>query len=84
MKKCGVCDNCLKQKNVDISNEEFTIITNRIMDSINGSLEIKSLLHQMDGVKREKVWKVLDFLQDEGRVIVDDQGFVKAVLLNVK
>ena len=55
------------------------MITNRIMDSINGATEIKSLLHQMDGLKRDKVWKVLDFLQDEGKVIVDDKGFVKAV-----
>ncbi len=77
MKKCGVCDNCLQQKNIHLSAEEFTRISNRIVECINGATEIKSLLHQLEGIKKDKVWKVLNYLQDEGKVIVNEKGWVE-------
>ena len=77
MKKCGVCDNCLQQKNIHLSAEEFVRISERILQTINGGTEIKSLLHQLEGFKKDKVWKVLDFLQDEGKVVVNEKGQVE-------
>lgn len=74
MKKCGVCDNCLLQKNLHLSTEEFTRISNRIVETINGATEIKDLLHRLEGFKKDKIWKVLDYLQDEGKVVVNEKG----------
>ncbi|MCW3112869.1 MAG: RecQ family ATP-dependent helicase [Segetibacter sp.] len=78
MKKCGVCDNCLQQKNLHLSTEEFTQISQRILQSINGATEIKSLLDQLHGIKKDKIWKVLDYLQDEGKIIVNEKGLIVA------
>lgn len=79
MKNCGVCDNCLHQKNIHLSTEEFARISESIIQSINGNtIEIKSLLIQLNGFKKDKVWKVLDYLQDEGKVTVNGKGWVEA------
>jgi hypothetical protein len=31
----------------------------------------------MTGIKKEKVWKVLDYLQAEGKVSVNEKGAIK-------
>jgi ATP-dependent DNA helicase RecQ len=77
MKKCGYCDVCLKQKNVELTNEEFTIITAKILESINGAVEIKHLIDQLKGFKKEKIWKVLDYMQNERKVIVNENGLLE-------
>ena len=76
MKKCGVCDNCLQQKNLTLTTVEFTLIASRIFESIKGATEIQLLLQQLQGLKRDKVWKVLDFLQEEGKILVNAKGVV--------
>ncbi|MDB5249108.1 MAG: RecQ family ATP-dependent helicase [Segetibacter sp.] len=77
MKKCEVCDNCLKQKNIELSTEEFNLISNRILTYMNGNtVEIPHLLSYLNSFKKEKVWKVLDFLQSEGKIIVNEKGIL--------
>ncbi|MGI8634122.1 MAG: RecQ family ATP-dependent DNA helicase [Segetibacter sp.] len=77
MAKCGYCDICLKQKNVELTREEFALISERIVQSISGAIEIKELLHQLEGIKKEKLWKVLDYLQDERKITVNEKGFIE-------
>ncbi len=78
MKPCGVCDNCLQQKNTVLSQEEFSKISERIFTHLaNRESEIDLLLQQMAGIKKEKVWKVLDYLQAEGKVSVNEKGAIK-------
>ena len=78
MRKCGVCDNCLRQKNLHLSTEEFKVIADQILNQIgDNKVEIKLLLNHISGYKKEKVWKVLDFLQDEGKLIVSGIGFIQ-------
>ncbi len=78
MQVCGVCDNCLQQKNTVLSQEEFTKISERIFTHLaNQETEIDFLLQQMTGIKKEKVWKVLDYLQAEGKVSVNEKGAIK-------
>jgi ATP-dependent DNA helicase RecQ len=75
MKKCGVCDNCLQQKNVQLSAEEFTHLSKKILLQIDGNAtEITLLLDNLIGVQKDKVWKVLDYLQEEGKVTVNEEG----------
>lgn len=79
MKKCEVCDNCLQQKNVHLSTEEFTRITENIFNHLNENPgNVQNLLTQLNSFKKEKVWKVLDYLQSEGKIIVNDQGLIEA------
>jgi ATP-dependent DNA helicase RecQ len=78
MKQCGICDNCLKQKATPLSKEEFDSIHQLVVTILtNGPLEIKQLLTQLTGIKKEKAWKVLDFLQAENIIVTDAGGKVR-------
>ena len=71
---CGICDNCLAKKGGDISKEEFEKIAFEIRQSISAQpLSATDLILQLKAIRKEKVWKVLGFLQDEGKVRVEDQ-----------
>jgi len=78
MQRCGCCDNCLHAKQTQISTEEFATISKRILDHIAiAETDIQLLLSQQNGTKKEKVWKVLDYLQSEGKVFVNETGILK-------
>lgn len=78
IKPCGVCDNCLRQKNVSLSTQEFTQISESILFNINeNATEIKILLNKLSSFKKDKVWKVLNYLQSEGKVLVNEEGIIK-------
>lgn len=79
LKPCGICDNCRRQKAVNLSAEEFEAIHLRIIQLLNnGPLPVKDLLEKLTGIKKEKAWKVLEFLQAENKVVMDNGGRVGA------
>jgi ATP-dependent DNA helicase RecQ len=76
-KRCGICDNCLKEKNLKLSKEEFDSIAENIFKNIKGrSLPIKDLLVNMKGTSKDKLWKVIDYLQAEKQVEVAKDGSI--------
>jgi ATP-dependent DNA helicase RecQ len=78
VKKCGVCDNCLKERSTHLSREEFETINNRIIDSVKQrSLHTKELLQSLSGIKKEKAWKVISFLQAENKIELDKSGWIR-------
>jgi len=78
IKPCGICDNCLRQKAVTISKEEFDDIIFRISNAIKAErLHTNDLLAKLTGIKKEKAWKVLDFLQAENKISIDAGGWLK-------
>ncbi|OSZ73686.1 recombinase RecQ [Chitinophagaceae bacterium IBVUCB2] len=78
IKTCGICDNCLKQKATTLSKEEFETIHHRILNTIKyESLHTKDLLQKLNGIKKEKAWKVIEFLQAENKIEMDAGGWVK-------
>jgi ATP-dependent DNA helicase RecQ len=79
-KPCGICDNCLQQKNKDLTPAEFNTIHQSILAAINHQpIQSEALLQQLQNIKKEKLWKVLDFLQTENKIYIDKEGFVKMV-----
>jgi len=77
MKDCGICDNCLKQKATVLSKEEFAAIEQQLLQLLaKEPVENKILLEQLTGIKKEKAWKVLSFLQAENKIGMDATGRV--------
>jgi ATP-dependent DNA helicase RecQ len=75
---CGICDNCLRQKAVTLSKEEFESINHRILNTIKYEpLHTRNLLAKLNGVKKEKAWKVIEFLQAENKIEMDTTGWVR-------
>jgi ATP-dependent DNA helicase RecQ len=78
MGNCGICDNCLRLKAVSLSKEEFESIHHSILNSLqHRSLRTKELLTALTGIKKEKAWKVIDFLQAENKIEMDETGLVR-------
>jgi len=79
-KACGICDSCLQQKNNDLTPAEFENIHQSILSVINQRpIQSDRLFQQLKNIKKEKLWKVLDFLQTENKISIDKDGFVKIV-----
>ncbi|HWH64056.1 MAG TPA: RecQ family ATP-dependent DNA helicase, partial [Ginsengibacter sp.] len=78
VKRCGICDNCLKEKNITITKEEFEKIKEGIKTSISTRpLNLKQLLPEMHSFKQNKIMKILNFLQEENIVSITEDGFIK-------
>jgi ATP-dependent DNA helicase RecQ len=78
IRACGICDNCLRQKSVTLTPQELQAIHHRIVDSIKQkSSTINSLLENLQDVKKEKAWKVLEFLQAENKIEMMADGYVR-------
>jgi ATP-dependent DNA helicase RecQ len=77
VRSCGVCDNCLRLKSTDLSREEFDLLHHRILNVVKyEQLSITELVGRISGIRKEKLWKVIDFLQTENRIAVNDSGKV--------
>lgn len=74
---CGVCDNCLARKRRSISPGEFTVIRKELMSFIAPAIAIDTLLEHLKKYSREKIWAVLDFLQNEQLISIDEQGVIR-------
>ncbi len=76
---CGMCDNCIAQKSLHISEEEFGRIINHILQNIpSQGIDIRQLKTASADIHRNKFWKVLNYLQQE-RKIKSVDGFVQLV-----
>jgi ATP-dependent DNA helicase RecQ len=72
---CGVCDNCLDKRSTGLTEEEFRIIEKRIYENIPGDgIDIKELLPLLKGIRKEKAWTVLNFLQSERKLLLNEKG----------
>jgi ATP-dependent DNA helicase RecQ len=77
MKNCGICDNCLRLKAISLSKEEFENIHKTIVTALQQrSLKAKELLSALKGIKKEKAWKVIEFLQAENRIEMGTSGLI--------
>ncbi len=77
VKACGICDNCINKKSLVISKEEFEDIANYIFDFVDKkNTGIKDLLNSRKSFKKEKMWKVIDYLQAEKKLIVNKEGII--------
>ena len=77
MKPCGICDNCLSKKAIIVSKEEFEQIHQRIVDCLlKGTVHSKDLMMHLNGIKKEKAWKVIEFLQAEDKIGMNKSGII--------
>jgi ATP-dependent DNA helicase RecQ len=72
---CGICDNCINEKALFISTEEFNAITGQIINCTKDKyISVEEILITMRSIKKEKVWKVINYLLAEERIKTDKDG----------
>lgn len=75
---CGICDNCLRHKGAALNKEEFETIHHRIVNIVKyEALPVRELLLKLSGVKKEKAWKVIEFLQAEHKIEMNKAGLIR-------
>jgi len=76
-KLCGICDNCINEKTLVISTEEFEHISSVVLQLVNNMpLSVKDIQQHLKNVKKEKLWKVINYLLSENKVTTDKEGNV--------
>ena len=77
VKACGICDNCINQKAIVLSAEEFESIATGMFQLIkNNPLPVKDIVQHLRSVKKEKLWKVINFLLAENKIASTKDGDV--------
>lgn len=77
---CGICDNCLKNKKITISSEEFNAISSQIKKEIyQNPISPSGLFQKLTSFSENKIWKVLNFLQEENIISITSEGLIRGV-----
>ncbi|MEP7236923.1 MAG: ATP-dependent DNA helicase RecQ [Ferruginibacter sp.] len=72
---CSICDNCINEKIIYISTEEFKHIADQIMELAKDAVvAVETILISMKGIKKEKIWRVIDYLLAEDKILSDKDG----------
>lgn len=80
VKACGICDNCIRQQDLQISTEEFALITGEIFQRISEHAVLyKELLKNLKGIRKEKFWKVFNYLQAEKKICISKEGMIEKI-----
>ena len=75
---CGICDICLRTKNLNISKQEFEHISKKIFDSLSvNNMNYKSLSDKLKEINKDKFRKVLNFLIAEKKLETDANGILQ-------
>ena len=79
IKPCGICDNCFNEGEVIITPAEFESIKTNIYAVIKPlPISANQLFKNFAGTKKEKVWKVLNYLQSENKISITDDGLINS------
>ena len=75
---CGVCDICLWKKGNDLSPDEFERIRLFLKEKAGDSgVAVKDLLTKMGSRQKDRVWKVINHLMAEEKIILTKEGLLK-------
>jgi len=77
---CGICDNCLRNKKIIITSEEFNAISGQIKKEIyQNPISSSDLFQKLIPFRENKIWKVLTFLQEEKVISINSEGLIKGI-----
>ncbi|MEO6668219.1 MAG: ATP-dependent DNA helicase RecQ [Ferruginibacter sp.] len=72
---CGICDNCINNKSDMLSDEEFKIISEALLNLLKTGPKSANLLeHDLRNHKKQSLWKVINFLRSENLIQSDSKG----------
>ena len=77
---CGICDNCINEKALHISTGDFKYISDQVMEFAKASpVSVEEILVRLKSIKKEKIWKVIDYLLAEKKIKPDQDGKISSL-----
>ncbi|MEP6584086.1 MAG: ATP-dependent DNA helicase RecQ [Ginsengibacter sp.] len=77
VRECGICDNCLKNKKIIVTSEDFKTISEGIQNIIfKTEVNIEQLIKSLPNVSPNKIKKILNFLLEENVVRTNKEGLL--------
>ncbi|MGK2862174.1 MAG: hypothetical protein ACSLE0_09595, partial [Chitinophagaceae bacterium] len=69
---------CLRQKTITMGKDEFERIASDVIKIIQKQpVQIKDLFLRLNNIKKEKAWKVIEFLQAENKIEIKADGQIR-------
>ena len=76
--RCGVCDVCLERNKLDLSDVEFSAVSNQIKQLLaEEKLPITQLINKIDGIRDDKTIKVIQWLTDNNKLVSNEENLLE-------
>ena len=76
-KPCGICDNCLTLKKKATTSNDVIAVQQQLLGYLQtGNPTVKGLLEYITLISEDKIWDVLQLLQDQNKIVIDDNGMI--------
>ena len=77
-RRCGICDNCIRDKSISISEVEFEKISTKIQIAITETqIELPAMYKHLSNFSQKKILKVITWLQSENKISISKAGFIR-------
>ncbi|MCO6499514.1 MAG: RecQ family ATP-dependent DNA helicase [Vicingus serpentipes] len=76
--RCGICDVCLERNKLELSDIEFSSVSNQIKQLLaEEHLPITQLINKIDGVRDDKTIKVIQWLIDNRKLVSNNENLLE-------
>lgn len=76
--RCGVCDVCLERNKLELSDIEFSSVSDQIKKILaEQHLTINALVNKITGVREDKVIKVIQWLTENDKIIYNNKNLLE-------
>lgn len=76
--RCGICDVCLERNKLELSDIEFSSVSDQIKSLLGRSpMPITELMKKIDGVREDKSVKVIQWLTDNNKLVYNDENLLE-------
>ncbi len=76
--RCGVCDVCLERNKLELSDIEFSVVSNQIKKFLQEEkLPITQLINKIEGVRDDKTIKVIQWLLENDKLVTNEENLLE-------
>lgn len=76
--RCGVCDVCLERNKLDLSDVEFSSVSDQIKIIVKENpLPLTELVNKIEGARDDKIIKVIQWLMDNEKLVNNNDNLLE-------
>ncbi len=76
--RCGVCDVCLERNKLELSDVEFSSVSDQVKKIVNEEkLPITQVINKIEGIRDDKTIKVIQWLMENDKLISNEENLLE-------